>query len=39
VATAGGVNRGGGGGGGGHPGGENPAGLGGPGVVIVKYRT
>jgi len=38
VATAGGTNRGGGGGGGAHPGGENPAGLGGPGVVIVKYR-
>ena len=39
VATAGGTNRGGGGGGGAHPGGENPAGAGGPGVVVVRYRV
>jgi len=39
VATAGGTNRGGGGGGGAHPGGENPAGVGGPGVVVVRYRV
>lgn len=39
LATAGGTNRGGGGGGGGHPGGENPSGPGGPGVVIVRYRV
>lgn len=38
-ATPGGTNRGGGGGGGGHPGGENPSGLGGPGIVVVRYRN
>lgn len=38
-ATPGGTNRGGGGGGGGHPGGENPSGTGGPGIVVVRYRV
>lgn len=38
-ATPGGTNRGGGGGGGSHPGGENPSGTGGPGIVVLRYRV